>query len=434
MKTLSLSAICSIVVIISFVAGCSTNPQSVQEVGGNVQLVFQKSAVPEGVKILKTTISRGGYATRVKELNLNSDTTQNIYFEKLEVGTWTVKIDAQSDSGKVLFTGSSDVMIYENTVSQLTVILNPVSSGVGSVTIGVVWGNTPTGSWVDYPLNPILNPPLNQDIGAGIYLPKIILDAGKYYMFYNMGTGYGGVSVATSMDGLGWTHQSSVNVIPLGQPDAWDGTAVGIGGIIKEHNLFKLYFNAYGKDGRFRIGLATSTDGIHWTKYSTPIYEGDTTWNYSVVSASIVKNENEYLLYFSGRAKNSSSYSIGVLSSQDGLSFKRKTSGPIISPTSTWEGQSTYWPSVTYENGLYTMIYMNSSAGTSSGFGMATSSDGVQWSKNNSNPILLYSKATFPWNISEIAYPFLLKLNNESRIYYSGFSTTGYKIGVIIKK
>jgi len=78
------------------------------------------------------------------------------------------------------------------------------------------------------------------------------------------------------------------------------------------------------------------------------------------------------------------------------------------------------------------MVYMNSSG---TGFGFAYSSDGMNWTKDNSNPFFTRENTANGWADNKIAYPNLIKTGNETRIYYSGISSPGefFKIGFVRK-
>ena len=64
------------------------------------------------------------------------------------------------------------------------------------------------------------------------------------------------------------------------------------------------------------------------------------------------------------------------------------------------------------------MIYSNVNPNTS--FGMAVSSDGINWVKDSSNPIFNMEETSHGWGIGAIAYPCFVKIDNGYRIYYSG--------------
>jgi len=71
----------------------------------------------------------------------------------------------------------------------------------------------------------------------------------------------------------------------------------------------------------------------------------------------------------------------------------------------------------------------------SNGFGFAYSSDGMNWTKDNSNPFFTWENTANGWADYKIAYPNLIKTENDLRIYYSSISSLGgfYKIGFVRK-
>jgi hypothetical protein len=58
-------------------------------------------------------------------------------------------------------------------------------------------------------------------------------------------------------------------------------------------------------------------------------------------------------------------------------------SGPVLTPTQTWEGTMVRDPSVLYQSDRYNMWYWNDSES----IGYATSPDGVSWTKYSDNPV-----------------------------------------------
>jgi predicted GH43/DUF377 family glycosyl hydrolase len=421
--------------IISFACEQPTDPDRIFAVhnSGHVAFTFDKAHAPAAVKTLTAILSQSGYTTLEKTINIITDTSASILFEQVAVGTWKVKVDAKDENGKVLYTGESAVIVLENSVSQINLVLTPVLSGVGSVQINVTWGSNIT-EWIDLESNPILSRPNNSALIYGIHSSKVLRDNEKYYMWYSMGTPQGGVGVATSSDGINWVHQTTQTIIPLGQPGEWDGNAIAVGPVIKENGVFKMYFYAIGTSQRYRIGYATSSDGIHWEKKTNWIFQGDEIWNYSTVSSAIIKKDSAYLLYYGGRSINSGLYSIGLAVSNDGVSFTPYTNSPILVATTSWEANSIYFPSVIKDDNRYVMAYMNYATPSLSAFGLATSSDGINWQKDGINPFFSWSQYHKPWSSSEIAYPCLFKNDTETRLYYSGYTSTVGKIGMAYKK
>lgn len=99
----------------------------------------------------------------------------------------------------------------------------------------------------------------------------VIKSGGTYYALSEASAGTGPVQALTSSDGITWTNQNS-SVITRGSAGAWDSTNIYsimpitvIGGTF--YGLYGGTYNGSGQDV-WGVGLATSTDGIHWTKYA----------------------------------------------------------------------------------------------------------------------------------------------------------------------
>ena len=126
-------------------------------------------------------------------------------------------------------------------------------------------------------------------------------------------------------------------------------------------------------------------------------------------------------------------YKIGVAISTDGINFTKYSGNPILTNDKPWELNGILDGSVIMDNGTLKMVYMNSNA---SGFGFATSSDGLNWVKDNNNPFFTINNTANNWADDDIAYPSLVKTNNEYRIYYCGIGDNSiiYKIGMMRKQ
>ena len=67
------------------------------------------------------------------------------------------------------------------------------------------------------------------------------------------------------------------------------------------------------------------------------------------------------------------------------------------------------------------MVYMDA---TGSGFGIATSKDGKNWVKSNNNPVFT-SKNTFQQWSYGVYYPFIRKIDNKYKLFYTGSNYLG---------
>ena len=329
-------------------------------------------------------------------------------------------MDASDEENVVVYTGETDVNILAGITTQVYLTLEPTGAGVGNIYIYVNWGVPPNTSWIDYPDNPVLSPQYNWWDFNGVWQSQVVFEDGTYKMWYmglvNNAVGY--IGYAESSDGINWTHPYSDPVLYPGNYGEWDATRVAPGAIIKEDGIYKMYYSGFNDQySHWDIGLATSSDGVNWTKYpGNPIIVGTTGWEFQVVATSILKVDGTYYLYYYG--KNSPEYKIGLATSADGINWTKYPGNPIMVPTSSWENTGVYYPSVIEDNGIYKMVYSNVNPNTA--FGMATSTDGINWIKNNNNPIFEKQNTSNNWGLGAIAYPCFVKLNSGYRIYYSG--------------
>ena len=78
-------------------------------------------------------------------------------------------------------------------------------------------------------------------------------------------------------------------------------------------------------------------------------------------------------------------------------------------------------------------VYQNSNDAATA-FGIATSTDGIVWTKDSQNPIFTKDDTYNHWT-NYLQNPSIIEVNNEYRVYYVGYNWSTYeaKIGVIRK-
>ena len=409
--------------LLAFYVGCSDNVIQIEDSkeNGNILLKIDKETAPSSVVYVKAYLTRENYQTISSYLNVQSDSTADLWLSDIYVGTWHLKVDAEDINGIVRYTGETDVEIIEGETTQIFLTLQSTGVGTGSIYIYVNWGGEGNNSeWIDYQDNPIIATSNNYYDYYGVFQPVVIYDEGIYKMWYMgsdfAGGGRGSVLYAVSQDGLTWTPFANNPVMKPEDYYVWDSQNVQPGAVIKEDGIYKMYYSGFSDSyGYWYIGLATSTDGITWEKYSNPILSPSSNWEYQMVASAIVKFNNVYYLYYTGR--NLPTRAVGVATSIDGINFTKYSGNPILTNTKLWEEEGVLDASVIEENSQLKMVYMNSNG---TGFGIATSTDGFNWTKANDNPFVTNQNTADNWASGKIAYPFWLKLSNETRIYYCG--------------
>lgn len=142
---------------------------------------------------------------------------------------------------------------------------------------------------------------------------------------------------------------------------------------------FKMWYTqGWGTWADIHINYAESTDGLSWTKYaSNPL-----TSNYA--RSTVLKSGSTYYMYASyedGR--------IDRLTSADGLSWTVTHTGVVaVGAGGTWDDAYLANPFVWIEGGTWNMLYEARRVSTVWRIGLATSADGITWSKSGSNPVI----------------------------------------------
>lgn len=125
----------------------------------------------------------------------------------------------------------------------------------------------PQTDWAKIEGNPVLTPgAAGQWDDVGVEMCSVLIDGTTYHMWYS---GYDGfrfrIGHATSQDGIIWVKDTLNPVLNVGSPGSWEDMFVTSPCVIRNGATFHLWYD--GGDGTFeRIGHATSPDGRSWTK------------------------------------------------------------------------------------------------------------------------------------------------------------------------
>jgi len=396
---------------------------------GQVTLKISSDSIPSNVVKVTALLSKSGEDTLTTSIEPISGSSANLNFTNVPVGSWHLKVNAEDVNGIILYTGETDIIVQSGITTQVNLNLRPVSNGTGSIIITVNWGNN-YNNWVDFPGNPVFNI-IDSSSPFGATSPKILVEDSVMKMWYRQqgASGHSTIGYAVSTDGAHWTIPFNDPALYTGSSGEWDSYAVTDGVVLKENNSYKMYYRGTNvHDGYAAIGLAISSDGINWEKYSNSVMtpEGN---EIAIGPEDIIKVNSEYYLYYN--MLNNGKLAIGLAFSNDGINWTRYQGNPIMYPTSSWEGNGTYFSSIIYENGIYKMVYTNAYASIGA-FGKAISLDGINWEKVGENPFFTSEETVGHW-ANKITYPFLIKFNNEYRVYYNNSNPNDgiYKIGFI---
>ena len=136
----------------------------------------------------------------------------------------------------------------------------------------------------------------------------------------------------------------------------------------------------------WEIGRATAPapEGP-WTLDPGPVFtRGEPgSWDEgSVMQPSVLVVDGHYVMYYAGFGKQGNG--IGRATSSDGVVWTRDPE-PLLTPSESWEREHLTRPDVVRTGDGFVMLYGNRSG---SNRGVATSRDGVAWTKFAGNPVI----------------------------------------------
>jgi predicted GH43/DUF377 family glycosyl hydrolase len=158
------------------------------------------------------------------------------------------------------------------------------------------------GEWARHPGNPVL---VEGVAGAwddhGATFASVIWDSAavEFRMYYH---GFSGsvhqVGLATSPDGLNWTKYAGNPIMTPG-PAAWDNQSVRVPMVWKEGTKYHMIYTGNGSGG-MQVGHASSTNGINWTKDpANPVFNDPTWATGETENWGVMKVGSEYLMWYS---------------------------------------------------------------------------------------------------------------------------------------
>ncbi len=236
-------------------------------------------------------------------------------------------------------------------------------------------------------------------------------------------------------------NESNPILVP-GEPGSWDDLLVMNACILEHDDTIYLFYTGFKQNMIKAVGLATSTDGYHFTKYSgNPILEADNTGfdAYGVSQAEVFREDSFWVLYYN--ARETAGFGMGPYIGRATASSLygpwRRSEKPVITSgkLGEWDAEFIQVGSILHLNGDSFVMYYSAAYDFASQknflIGRAISKDGISWKKYNdpstkehpfaeSDPIMMNGKPG-EWDTDGITLGFVSRVKSGFEMYYAGF-------------
>lgn len=287
--------------------------------------------------------------------------------------------------------------------------------------------------------NPLMAPSYAWE-GMNIGDFPIIEDTTELKMYYSAFgfTEHGGIALATSpktYPPTSWTKQGLV-FSANETPGQWDSGCIRLGNVFKVGSVYYLYYHAnsefipgpvwYGGSGDNAFGLATSTDGLTWVRNpGNPIFEhgGDES---AIEDPVVIRvDSTHWYMYYNYRTGGLTLPGIRMATSSDGVTWSRISVQNVLKTggVGTWDHEYIEHSQIYYIGGHYVLIYEGfegwPTGPWSIGIAYSESPTGP-FTKYSGNPIFSPSGIAGAFDEFHVATPSLFYHNGIWHLFFQG--------------
>jgi len=219
-------------------------------------------------------------------------------------------------------------------------------------------------------------------------------------------------------------------VLAPGEPGSWDSAGVILPSVVRHEDAYFMYFSGTDSED-YSIGVATSDDGVSWTEYEdNPIISGggeEHPWRrYATNGPNAIVRDGRVQLWYAGRAGETGDLTIGLAESDDGLRFEQYSANPVFSP----DPANADWEGsgVAHPSVIYRdgVYEMWYSTGLHR-IGYAVSADGISWTRYCGGPIL--EGLDSGWEAGDVKSAEVVYKDGLYLMTYSGGGSGDFSVG-----
>ena len=274
-------------------------------------------------------------------------------------------------------------------------------------------------TWIKYSGNP-----LNLGLENPSW-PWVVYDGRMFKMWYT------GVTVprtekiyfADSPNGVDWALHGIV--LDKGEAGSWDDEFVCHAAVLFDGSTYRMWYIGHGESAGYdMVGYATSSDGIIWVRpEANPVLVpgGNGGWDdWNIAGISVIFNGTQYIMWYSAQATYAANVGMGVATSFDGVSWTKYSGNPVmVGGPNGWDSAHVWAGPVITNDSHYKMWYAGQPRDYPGSIGLATSPDGFSWSKYSENPVL-EPGSPGSWDSATILSPCVVEKDDNLLMWYYG--------------
>jgi predicted GH43/DUF377 family glycosyl hydrolase len=228
-----------------------------------------------------------------------------------------------------------------------------------------------------------------------------------------------------------WQRLSSEPIIaPRG--DGWEAAGTFNPSVVLHNGQFVMLYRAQDRNGISRLGYASSTDGIHFTRRPDPVLAPETEYERGggVEDPRLVKIEDTYYLTYT--AYNKKDAQLCLATSKDLLNWSRKG---VILPAykGRWNVGWTKAGAIVPQriDGKYWMYFLGTAADKTDQMGIAYSFDLLVWTEALDVPVLPRRPGQFDSRVVEPGPSPIVTDNGIVLVYNGADDELVYRTGIV---
>lgn len=264
--------------------------------------------------------------------------------------------------------------------------------------------------------------------------PAVVWFQGQYWLYYSkpsFGDGRAGdgwaIGIAASRDLEEWNVVGEI--LPAAEHEK---NGVCAPGAIVLAGQVHLFYQTYGNGRRDAICHAVSSDGLVFQRNpSNPVFSPTGDWNCGrAIDADVIVHGTDLWLYFATRDPQMKIQMLGVASAALDSGFGRaawtqRCAAPILKPELPWEMECIEAPALARHGERLYLFYGGAYNNSPQQIGVATSLDGVRWTRLSDQPFLS-NGAPGAWNANESGHPFFFHApDGRDHLFFQGDNDGG---------